>query len=182
MLPSPVIRLTASRDCWVSHSELPEKQTNKQANKKTAARWCWGCACECCLWSCPQTQRMVILWDTSAQAQFLKLLDLHMLCIILCKVSGVFCMWYIRLLLWVMGTLPLNKSSPAFSYKHSTDGNVWALLLLTRVCSGAFHRSQKYHMVTKVYFPFSPLYRMTQHLGTFTHSWALEGIAGNHYQ
>lgn len=43
---------------------------------------------------------------------------------------------------------------------------------------GAFHCFQKYQTLSKVYFPFCALYKMTQHLGTFIDSWALAGSAG----
>lgn len=81
---------TADRDCWVTHSALLK---NKQTNTKPAAKW--GCACECCLWSCPQTWCTVVLLGTSVQAQFF---ELHMPYVCHCSnsVSSIryFCVQY----------------------------------------------------------------------------------------
>lgn len=85
-------------------------------------------------------------------------------------------MWYLRLLLRVMGTLPQDKTSPAFSYKHNPDkwsGSPAASLGVPRCCSPSG--------VTNVHFPFRALHAMTQHLGTLIRSWAVYVSPGNHH-
>lgn len=124
---------SANRGCWVSHSG---KQTNKQTEKQLpsgvvhvnaasgpvprhGAQWFCGIPVfRHNFWSC--------------------ICHMYVIAVIQCQVSGIFCVWYFHLPLRVMGTLLWNKSSPDFCCKHSIDRNLWAVLLLTWVCSGAF--------------------------------------------
>lgn len=137
VLSSPVIRLQTGTAELVILSSW-KKQTNKQTKNwlpsgagvvhmdvtsghipKQGAWWFRGIpVLRHNFWSCPICTCHVI----SA--------------IIQCHVSGVFCTWwYLCLPLRVLGTLP------AFSSRHSTDGNVWARFLLSWVHSGALHCS-----------------------------------------
>lgn len=105
------------------------KQTSKQQN---------SCQVRLCMWMLPVVlSPNMLLWDTSVQALLLKL---HMpyvhYCSNQCQVSGIFCVWYFHLPLRLW-----NKISPDFCYKHSIDRNLWAVLLLTWVCSGAFQNT-----------------------------------------
>lgn len=79
----------------------------------------------------------ILLWGTSVQAQLLKLHIympyIYIIAVIQCQVSDIFCVWFFHLPLRLC-----NKVSPDFCCKHNTGRNLWAVLLLTWVCSGTF--------------------------------------------
>lgn len=121
---------------------LPSQKTNKQISKQKNSCQVGLCHVNAACGPVPKHGARWFCGVPVLRHNFWRCICHVVITVIQCQVSGVFCMWYLRLPLRVMGTLLWNKISPDFCYEHSTDRNLWAVLFLTWVLFTAFRNTK----------------------------------------